>query len=149
VPGLVYIAAFAPEEGETVNGIVEGYPPAGVSKHMVRGPNGEWNSEHTPAYWDEIGWDLTEAQRAVFDADARQSANEIFSRPTGVPAWLTKPSWYMVAAQDQTLRTDTQRDMATRMGATVTEVPGSHFTPVVRPAEVTAWINQAVLNLAP
>jgi pimeloyl-ACP methyl ester carboxylesterase len=148
VPGLVYIAAFAPEEGETVNGIVERYPPAGVSKHMVRGPNGEWKSAHTSAYWDEIAWDLTEAQRAVFDSDAKQSANEIFSQPTGAPAWKSKPSWYMVAAQDQTLRTDTQRDMAARMGATVIEVPGSHFTPVVRPVEVTAWINQAVLSLA-
>jgi pimeloyl-ACP methyl ester carboxylesterase len=148
VTGLVYIAAFAPVEGETVNGIVERYDPAEVSKHMRRGPNGEWKSEHTQAYWDEIAWDLTEAQREVFDADAKQSANEIFSQPTGVPAWQSRPSWYMVAAQDKTLRPDTQRDMAARMGATVTEVPGSHFTPVVRPVEVTAWISRAVLSLA-
>ena len=149
VPGLVYVAAFGPAEGETVNGIVERYDPAEVSKHMRRGPNGEWKSEHTPAYWEEIGWDLTAAQRAVFDAGARASANEIFSQPTGVPAWQRLPSWYLVAAQDKTLRPDTQRDMATRMGATVTEVPGSHFTPLVRPVEVTAWINQAALFLAP
>ncbi len=99
-------------------------------------------------YWDEIAWDLTEAQRELFDTDAKQSSNEIFSQATGEPAWKTRPSWYMVAAQDKTLRPDTQRDMASRMGAAVTEVPGSHFTPQVRPVEVTAWINQAVASLA-
>lgn len=49
VPGLVYVAAFGPDEGESVNGIVEGYEPAEVSKYMRRGPNGEWKSEHTQA----------------------------------------------------------------------------------------------------
>jgi pimeloyl-ACP methyl ester carboxylesterase len=148
VRGLVYVAAFGPTEGESVQEIVERYDPAEVSKHMRRGPNGEWAPEHTAAYWDEIAWDLTDAQRAIFDDDTRPSANEIFSRPTGVPAWRTLPSWYLVAAQDKTLRPDTQRDMAVRMGAIVSEVPGSHFTPVVRPAQVTELINQAVSSLA-
>ncbi len=49
MPGLVYVAAFGPDEGESVNGIVEGYEPAEVSKYMRRGPNGEWKSEHTQA----------------------------------------------------------------------------------------------------
>jgi pimeloyl-ACP methyl ester carboxylesterase len=144
VSGLVYIAAFAPDEGETVNQIVERYPPAEVSKYMRRGPNGEWASEHTDSYWAEIGWDLTPAQRATWDAESRQSENAIFTEATGVPAWRTLPSWYLVAAQDRTLRPDIQRDMATRAGATVAEVPGSHFTPRVQPAEVAAFIERAV-----
>lgn len=148
VNGLVYIAAFGPEENESVQDIVGRYPPAEVSKHMRRGPNGEWASEHTPDYWAEIGWDLTEKQRVVFDSDSRPSENEIFREPTGVPAWRTLPSWYLVAAQDCTLRPDTQRDMATRMGAHAAEVPGSHFVPLVSPARVTALINQAVESLA-
>ena len=144
VRGLVYIAAFAPDEGETVNQIVERYPPAEVSKYMRRGPNGEWASEHTDSYWAEIGWDLTPAQRATWDAESRQSENAVFTEATGVPAWRTLPSWYLVAAQDRTLRPDIQRDMATRAGATVAEVPGSHFTPRVQPAEVAAFIERAV-----
>jgi pimeloyl-ACP methyl ester carboxylesterase len=144
VRGLVYIAAFAPQEDESVQHIVNRYEPAEVSKYMRRGPNGEWASEHSPEYWAEIGWDVTAQQRAVFDAGSRQSDNEIFRQVSGVPAWRTRPSWYMVAAQDRTLRPEIQRDMATRMGATVVEVPGSHFTPLVRPARVADLIDRAV-----
>jgi pimeloyl-ACP methyl ester carboxylesterase len=143
VVGLVYIAAFGPDEGETVNQIVERYPPAEVSKYMRRGPNGEWKSEHTEEYWAEIGWDLTEAQRETFHTGARASENAIFTQPTGRPAWRKLPSWYLVAAQDRTLRPEIQWDMAARMGATATDVPGSHFTPLVRPAEVVALIEEA------
>jgi pimeloyl-ACP methyl ester carboxylesterase len=144
VKGLVYVAAFAPDEGETVNGIVERYPPAEVSKYMRRGPDGEWASEHTDEYWDEIGWDVPEDQRAVWDAESRPSDNRIFSEPTGVPAWRSKPSWYLVAAEDKTLPTVIQRDMAARAGAITSEVPGSHFTPRVRPADVLKVIEQAL-----
>jgi pimeloyl-ACP methyl ester carboxylesterase len=148
VVGLVYVAAFGPDEGETVNQIVERYPPAEVSKYMRRGSNGEWASEHTDEYWAEIGWDLTAAQRDTFHAGARASENAIFTQPTGVPAWRTLPSWYLVAAQDRTLRPEIQRDMAARMGATVTQTPGSHFTPLVRPTEVVALIEEATTLLA-
>ncbi|MFI5838170.1 alpha/beta fold hydrolase [Catenuloplanes sp. NPDC051500] len=147
VKGLVYVAAFAPDEGETVNGIVERYPPAGVSKYMRRGPNGEWKSEHTDEYWAEIGWDVPVAQRGVWDAESRQSDNRIFTQPTGTPAWRTKPTWYLVAAQDRTLSTEIQRDMAKRANAITSEVPGSHFTPRVRPADVVALIETALAAL--
>jgi pimeloyl-ACP methyl ester carboxylesterase len=113
---------------------------------MRRGPNGEWASEHSVSYWAEIGWDLTPAQRATWDTESRQSENAIFTEATGAPAWRWLPSWYMVAAQDRTLRPDIQRDMAERAGATVAEVPGSHFTPRVRPAEVAAFIERAVAS---
>lgn len=148
VVGLVYVAAFGPDEGETVNQIVERYPPAEVAKYMRRGPDGEWASEHTDEYWAEIGWDLTAAQRDTFHAGARASENAIFTQPTGVPAWRTLPSWYLVATQDRTLRPEIQRDMAARMGATVTQTPGSHFTPLVRPTEVVALIEEATTLLA-
>jgi hypothetical protein len=80
----------------------------------------------------------------VFDAGSRPSENLIFTQPTGVPAWRTQRSWYLVAAEDRTLRPEIQRDMAARMGATVIEVPGSHFTPLVRPKDVFALISSAV-----
>ncbi|MEV6344187.1 alpha/beta hydrolase [Actinoplanes sp. NPDC051851] len=147
VKGLVYVAAFAPDEGETVNGIVERYPPAEVSKYMRRGPNGEWKSEHTEEYWNEIGWDVPVEQRAVWDTEARQSDNRIFSQPTGVPAWRTTPMWYLVAAEDKTLPTVIQRDMAARAGAVTSEVGGSHFTPRVHPDAVLGVIDQALATL--
>ncbi|QSB15890.1 alpha/beta hydrolase [Natronosporangium hydrolyticum] len=143
VVGLVYIAAFAPDQGESVQAIVERYPAAEVHKHMRRGPDGEWASEHTEEYWAEIGWDLTEAQRRTFDEGSRPSANAIFTEATGEPAWRDTPSWYLVAAQDRTLRPEIQRDMAARAGATVTEVPGSHFTPLVWPQRVADLVTRA------
>lgn len=147
VAGLVYVAAFAPDDGETVNGIVERYPPAPVSRFMRRGPNGEWEPEHTEEYWTEIAWDITAEQRETWDRETRRSEDAIFSQPIGVPAWRTLPSWYLVAAADKTLLTQAQRDMAARMGAVTVEAPGSHFTPQVHPKQTVALIEQAVESL--
>lgn len=147
VVGLVYVCAFAPDEGESIQDIIGRYPPAEVSRHMRRGPDGEWASEHSPEYWAEIGWDVPEAERDSFDADSRPSANAIFAEATGAPAWRDKPSWYLVAAEDKTLRPDTQRDMATRAGATISEITGSHFTPRVWPGEVADLVQRVAASL--
>ncbi|MFD7817676.1 alpha/beta fold hydrolase [Streptomyces sp. NPDC059785] len=143
VRGLVFIAAFGPEEGETVNGIVERYEPAEISKYMRRGPNGEWKSEPSDEFWAEIGPDLSPAHRAVVEAEGRKAENAIFRQPTGKPAWQTLPSWYLVADDDRTLRPDAQRDMAARMGAITGHVPGSHYTTLVHPRRVADLIHTA------
>ncbi|MFD6285614.1 alpha/beta hydrolase [Streptomyces sp. NPDC060205] len=141
--GLVYIAAFGPDEGETVNGIVERYEPAEISAYMRRGPNGEWKSEASEEFWAEIGPDLSPAQRAVVEAEGRKAENLIFTQPTGKPAWRTLPSWYLVADDDRTLRPDAQRDMAARMEAVTDHVPGSHYTTLVHPRRVADLIHTA------
>jgi pimeloyl-ACP methyl ester carboxylesterase len=143
VTGLVYLAAFGPDEGETVNGIVERYDPAPVSAHMTRGPAGEWKSDHGGGYWEDIGWDLDPALRPVWDAEGRPSANLIYTQPTGQPAWRVLPSWYMVAADDRTLVPEAQRDMAARMKAQSYEFPGSHFLPLVHPGPAAAVVSEA------
>lgn len=149
VTGLVYVAAFGPDEGEQVREIVERYPAAPVSRHMRRGPNGEWASEHTPEYWQEIAWDISSEQRKIWHAETRRSEDAIFTDATGVPAWRTLPTWYLVAADDATLLPQIQRDMAARMGATTVEVAGSHFTPMVRPEATVALIARAAQSLVP
>ncbi|KPI08160.1 hypothetical protein OK074_3689 [Actinobacteria bacterium OK074] len=145
VKGLVYIAAFGPDEGETVNRIVERYEPAEISKYMRRGPNGDWKSETSDAFWAEIGPDLSPAQRKIVDAEGRRAENLIFTQPTGTPAWRTLPSWYLVADDDKTLRPEIQRDMAARMKATVEHVPGSHYTTLVWPDRVADLIHRAAV----
>ncbi|NWJ69696.1 alpha/beta fold hydrolase [Pseudonocardia sp. ICBG1293] len=147
VAGLVYVAAFAPDAGETVQQIVERYDPAPVSAHMQRGPDGEWRSERGAAYWAEIGWDLSPELRAGRIAENRVADRKIFEEPTGEPAWRTLPSWYQVADGDATLLPQIQRDMATRAGATTSSVPGSHFSPLVHADEVCALIDTAVAEL--
>ncbi|WP_306204509.1 alpha/beta fold hydrolase [Actinoplanes sp. RD1] len=144
VKALVYVAAFAPDEGETVNGIVEKYPPAEVSKFMRRGPDGEWSSEHTEEYYAEIAWDLAPSQRRAWDEESRQVSNLIYTQATGVPAWRTVPAYYLVAADDKTLRPEIQRDMSSHAGMTVEEIEGSHFTTRVHPGAVVAFIEKAI-----
>jgi pimeloyl-ACP methyl ester carboxylesterase len=147
VRGLVYVAAFAPVEGETVQQIVERYDPAPVSAHMVRGPDGEWQSARTEAYWAEIGWDLTLEQRTASEFENRPASRLVFELPSGPPAWARLPSWYLVAEQDATLLPEIQVDMAARMGARTTSVPGSHFTPLVHPDVVVGVIEEALAEV--
>jgi len=145
VRGLVYIAAFGPDEGETVNEIVERYQEAEISKYMRRGPNGEWKSEPSEEFWAEIGPDLSSEQRVIVEAEGRKAENLIFTQPAGTPAWRTLPSWYMVADDDRTLRPEIQNDMAARMKATVEHVPGSHYTTLVWPRRVADLIHTAAV----
>ncbi|MFJ3669700.1 alpha/beta fold hydrolase [Streptomyces sp. NPDC090106] len=145
VRGLVYIAAFVPEKGETVNGIVERYEPAEISAFMRRGPAGEWKSEPSERFWAEIGPDLSPEHRAVVEAEGRKAEDAIFRQPTGEPAWRTLPSWYLVADDDRTLRPEAQRDMAARAGAVTEHVPGSHYTTLVHPRRVADLIHTAAL----
>lgn len=143
VRGLVYIAAFAPEKGETVNGIVERYEPAEISAFMRRGPNGEWKSQPGERFWAEIGPDLSPEHRAVVEAEGRKAEDAVFRQPTGEPAWRTLPSWYLVADDDRTLRPEAQRDMAARSGARTEHVPGSHYTTLVHARRVADLIHTA------
>jgi pimeloyl-ACP methyl ester carboxylesterase len=148
VAGLVYVAAFAPDENESVQQIVNRYPPAEVSKYMRRGPNGEWKSVRDAAYWAEIGWDVPPEQRDGIMSEHRESADAIFTQATGEPAWRHRPAWYIVAAEDKTLPPDIQRDMAARAGADTTVLPGSHYTPWTQPEQVAAVILEAAAQVA-
>lgn len=144
VVGLLYIAAFAPDEGESVTDIVSRYEPAAVNKYMVRGENGEWSTGRGGDFWNEIGWDVPEEHRQSLISETRKSENAIFDQPSGPAAWKSKPTWYLVASEDRTLRTDTQRDMAARAGAETSEVVTSHFTPRVAPVAIVDLIEHVL-----
>ncbi|MCU1407092.1 MAG: hypothetical protein JWQ43_3395 [Glaciihabitans sp.] len=146
VVGLVYIAAFAPAERESVSQIVERYDDAEISKYMKRGPNGEWSTDHGDEFWAEINWDVSSELRELMDSEGsgRESADAIFSQETGVPAWASRPSWYLVASGDKTLRPDAQRDMAATAGAITSEINTSHATPKVAPERVADLIDTAL-----
>lgn len=143
VAGLVYVAAFALEEGECVQAVVERYPPAPGSAFMKRGPAGEWISDCGGDYWEQIAWDLTPEQRESVRLETRWTGPRVFTEPSGKPAWRHLPSWYMLARDDCTLRPETQAWMAERMGATVTAFPGSHYVPRVHANAVVEQIEHA------
>ncbi|SKA97558.1 Pimeloyl-ACP methyl ester carboxylesterase [Agreia bicolorata] len=143
VVGLVYVAAFAPDRDESVATIVDAYEPAEVEKYFTRGPSGEWIPAPDEVTWRELAWDVPEAIRLADSRVSRVSSDAIFAEIIVEPAWRSRPSWYLVAASDKHLRPETQRDMASRMGAVTTEVDTSHAVPHVAPERVVATIEQA------
>jgi pimeloyl-ACP methyl ester carboxylesterase len=144
VQGLIYVAAFAPTEGESVREIVESNPSAPVSSFMTRGSDGEWISDDGPEARAALSWDIPDEIWERRFTDRRPSADAIFTMKTGTPAWRSKASWYLVATEDRHILPDVQRAMAARAGATVREVSTSHAIPHAAPARIIEVINEAL-----
>src|SRR5215208_886975 len=133
VLGLVYVAAFAPDEGEPLGAIASNSKDSVVFPTLIplQYPTGEGQEtavEFTidPEKFHEVfAFDLNVEQSALMAATQRPLAELVFSEPTGVPAWKNLPSWAVVASGDKVVGTDAVRSIAERAGATITEVEGS------------------------
>lgn len=152
VVGLVYIAAFAPEEGERL-GEAESTSKdsvlnaALVPLHYPTGQGAQTAVEFAinPSQLHEVfAADLSAEQAAIMAATQRPIAELAFSEPSGVPAWKTLPSWAVVATGDKAAGSDVIRSMAKRAGATITEVEGSHVIMISQPQVVTDVILSVV-----
>jgi pimeloyl-ACP methyl ester carboxylesterase len=152
VVGLVYVAAFAPDEGETL-GEVEGDSKDSVlstAQVPLQYPTGEGQETAVEVaidpekLHDAFAADLTEKQSAILAATQRPVSELAFSEPNGEPAWKKLPSWAVVASGDKAAGTDVVRSMAKRAGATITEVEGSHVIMISQPQAVTDVILTAV-----
>lgn len=142
VSALVYVAAFAPEKGETGFGILERFPSM-VGEAPVQDAQGRlWMDPDR--YGEVLAGDLSLARAAVLAGVQKPAAPECLATASGEPAWRTIPSWYQVAAHDRALLPEAQRWMAERMGATVTSEPASHAVLLSRP-ERTAGVITAAL----
>jgi pimeloyl-ACP methyl ester carboxylesterase len=152
VVGLVYVAAFAPDEGERLSDIESGSKDsvlntALVPLHYPSGQGEETAVEFAidPAkFHDAFAADLPAEQTAVMAATQRPVAELAFSEPNGEPAWKKLPSWAVVSTGDKAAGTDVVRSMAERAGATITEAEGSHVIMVSRPQAVAEAILAAV-----
>lgn len=144
VKALIYVAAFMPDAGETVNGIVERYAPAEASRYMRRTENGGWFTHRSPEYWEQIAPDVPEGLREALSSELGLSENAIFTESVASPAWARKPTWSIIATADRTLPTEIQRDMSGRAGARTVEVETSHFLPHVAPQVVVDVIERAI-----
>ncbi|MBZ5739380.1 alpha/beta fold hydrolase [Nocardioides mangrovi] len=142
VAALVYVAAFAPDEDESIDAICDSYPPAAMSQFQVIGEDGSWEIEDTEESRAVLSWDHTPELRAR-PRETRVCNELIFTEPTGVPGWRLRPSWYVVAADDPAIPPVAQRGMAARAGATTSEVPGTHMTPWLHPDHVARVIMEA------
>jgi pimeloyl-ACP methyl ester carboxylesterase len=152
VVGLVYVAAFAPDEGETLGEASAGSKDsvlgsAQIAHHYPAPDGGDPAVEFAidpVKLRDAFAADLPAEQTALMAATQRPVAELAFSEPNGAPAWKRLPSWAVVATADKAAGTDVVRSQAQRAGAAITEVEGSHVIMISQPQAVTDVILQAV-----
>ena len=143
VVGLVYICAFAPDTGESVNTLIAN-PPPGAPVPPILPPQEGYLFLDKAKFHASFAGDV-DAAKAAFMADSQVPWGvEALGGTISEPAWKTKPSWYMVTTDDKMIPPPAQRFMSQRAGATVIEVSGSHSIYVSRPDTVAALIEQAV-----
>jgi pimeloyl-ACP methyl ester carboxylesterase len=152
VVGLVFVAAFAPEEGEkladaTADSKDSVLNSALVPLHYPSLTGGEPGVEFAidpEKFHDAFAADLPIEETTVMAATQRPIAELAFSEETGPPAWKDLPSWTVLATGDKAAGTDLVRSMAERAGATITEVEGSHVIMISQPQAVADVILEAL-----
>jgi len=142
VVGLVYIAAFAPDKGESVNSLIKDPPPDAPVPPILPPRDGYLFLEKSK-FRASFAGDV-EAEEAAFMADSQVPWGvDALSGEISEPAWKSKPSWYLLATEDRMIPSPAQRFMSGRAGSTVVEVAGSHAVYVSQPNAVAALIKQA------
>jgi pimeloyl-ACP methyl ester carboxylesterase len=152
VVGLVFVAAFAPDEGEALGEVEAGSKDSVLNSALVTHHYPAGNGSDQPVefaidpakFRDTFAADLPAEQTALMAATQRPVAETAFSEPAGPPAWRNRPTWAVVATGDKAAGADVIRSMAERAGATITEVDGSHVIMVSQPQAVTDVILEAV-----
>lgn len=148
VKSLVYIAAFAPDAGDTVGGLQNQFPGTKLGLHAldlrpITLPDGEPSHDayvKKEFFRDVFAGDLPAATAAVMAATQRPADVHALGNLSGPPAWRGIPSWYLVARDDQLIPAAAQRFMAQRAGARVTEVRSSHVAMISKPDQTTSVI---------
>ena len=142
VVGLVYIAAFGLDEGESLGGLLsQGPPTPALENQFVDDQGFVWLTEDAFVNHFESGVDAVMAK--VMYATQQPLAGSAFTDEMEVPAWKSLPSWYLVAQDDQALPADAERMFAERMGATTLEIPSGHLAMISNPGEVANLIEKA------
>jgi pimeloyl-ACP methyl ester carboxylesterase len=156
VVGLVFVAAFAPAEGERLGDVAAGSRDSVLNAALVplQYPTGQGQETAVEFAIDPAKFraafaaDLPPEQAAIMAATQRPIAESAFSEPSGPPAWKSLPSWAVVAAGDKAAGADVVRSMAERAGATITEAEGSHVIMVSQPETVATVITTAAAAVA-
>jgi pimeloyl-ACP methyl ester carboxylesterase len=153
VVGLVYVAAFAPDEGEALQDVEADSKDSVLNSALVQlnYPDGSGTAVEfvidPDKFHDAFAADVSEEEAKVMAAVQRPVSAFGFTEKNGTPAWKSLPSWAVVATGDKAAGSDVVRRMAERAGATITEVEASHVVMVTQPQAVTDVIRQALQSV--
>jgi pimeloyl-ACP methyl ester carboxylesterase len=139
VVALVYICAWAPDTGESIQSLAKPFPlPTALAELRVDKQGFSYITQ--PNFLKDFAQDVDPVEANIMYAVQQPFATSVFGEAMGTPAWRTIPSWYLVSTNDRMIPPDLQRTFAKRMGATVVEVPSSHVPMVSHPKDVADLI---------
>ena len=142
VVGLVYVAALAPSEDESVASVTKPYPPAPLGSEVRADAEG-FLTVTPKGIAEDFAQDLSDEEKQVFTATQTPTAAAVFGATITTAAWKTKPSWCVIASNDRTVPPELQKAEATAMKATSISVPSSHVPMLSQPKAVADLIEQA------
>jgi pimeloyl-ACP methyl ester carboxylesterase len=144
--GLVYVAGFGLDEGESIGALLAGGPPPPAVANLDVDANGSaWLPEKD--FVEHFAADVPLVKARVMFAVQQPLAMSAFEEVMGTPAWKSLPSWFMIAESDEVIPPEAERSFATRMGAVSLEVASSHVAMVSHPDEVVDLIETALKGI--
>ncbi len=145
VVGLVYVAAFAPGDGESINSVSKPYPPAPLGAELR--PDAQGFLTATPkGIAEDMAQDLTLSEQQVLTATQGQTSASVFGATITTAAWKSKPSWAVIAGNDRAIPPQLEKDEAANIKATSITIPANHLAMLSYPKEVAELIEQAALK---
>jgi pimeloyl-ACP methyl ester carboxylesterase len=147
VAGLVYVAAFAPDKGETLGGLAGNYPATEAFSEL--NPVEDGFLLLTPkGVTDFFAQDLSPTEIGLIIATQGATQSAILATPITSAAWRTKPSWFIIASNDKTIQPEQERFTAERMGAKTLTLETSHLPMLAEPKKVAAFMAEAASSLS-
>jgi pimeloyl-ACP methyl ester carboxylesterase len=145
VVGLVYVAAFAPNDGESINSVTKNYPPAPLGGELR--PDAQGFLSVTPkGIADDIAQDLPAKEQPILAATQGQTSYTVFGAAVTTAAWKAKRSWSVIASNDRAIPPEIEKAEAASIGATSTTLPSGHLVMLTHPKEVADVIEQAAMK---
>jgi pimeloyl-ACP methyl ester carboxylesterase len=145
VAGLVYVAAFQPDKGESLLSLASSKPAGGMNIRETK--DGKYLYLDPAAFANDFAADLPKGDAAFLARSQVFASKEAFSAKVGDPAWKTKKSWSIVATEDRSINPELEREMAKRASSTITEIKSSHAVFASQPEKVADVIETAAKAL--
>jgi len=146
VAALVYVAAFAPDAGESLGSVTQPFPPTPALNELKPIADG-FVLLSDKGVLEDFAQDLPDEEKSTMIATQGPTHNSIFTATISKPAWREKPSWYAVALNDRTINPDYEKHAAEQMGATTISLSASHVAMLAKPNEVADLILQAAASV--